>query len=344
MSRMITNKNSLNQIPWIEKYRPRKTDELILNETLLKKINKIIEDRDMPNLIITGIPGIGKTTTIKCIVQKLYGKYVKDAVLELNASDDRGIRAVQDIITNFCKKKLDLNDNNNMDGTGKLRYATHKTIILDEGDNMTQKAQISINNLMEKYHSTTRFAFTCNSSSDIIESIQSRCNIIRYMRLTNDQIVKRLKYICEKERVPHEDEALEIIAMISHGDVRSAINNLQLVYNCYGDIIEDYIYTICDKPQPIIINKIFDACLEKNFKKAIDTFYKLKNQGFMESDIILNMISIIRNEKTNLNEKTKNLFLNKICNSAYIISKGFDTPLQLTSCIAELIACVDEKQ
>ena len=332
---MITNKDSLNKIPWIEKYRPKKPEELILNEMLLKKINKIIADKDMPNIIITGIPGIGKTTTIKCIVGQLYGRYIKDAVLELNASDDRGIRAVQDTITNFCKKKLELNEQ------GEKKYADHKIIILDEADNMTQKAQISINNLMEKYHSTTRFAFTCNSSADIIESIQSRCNIIRYMRLTKEQMMKRLKYICQKEKVPHEDEALETIAMISQGDVRSAINNLQLVYCCYKEIIKEYIYTICDKPQPVILNKIFDACLEKNYKKAIQVFLQLKGQGFMESDIILNMIYMIRNEKTNLNEKQKILFLDKICYSAYIISKGFDSPLQLTSCIANLISCID---
>lgn len=332
---MITNINSLNQIPWIEKYRPKKTDELILNETIQKKITKIINDKDMPNIIITGIPGIGKTTTIKCIVSKLYGHHVKDAVLELNASDDRGIRTVQDTITNFCKKKLDLNDEE------EKRYADHKIIILDEADNMTQKAQITISSLMEKHHMTTRFAFTCNSSSDIIESIQSRCNIIRYMRLSNDQIISRLKFICDKENVPYEDEALETIALFSQGDIRSAINNLQMVYNCYREIIVDYIYIICDKPQPIIINKIFDSCVQKNYKQAVSTFIDLKNQGFMESDIILNMIYMIRNNKTNLNEKTKNLFLDIICHSAYIISKGFDSPLQITSCLANLISSLD---
>lgn len=323
--------SNINQIPWIEKYRPKKTNELILNEMLLKKINKIINDKDMPNIIITGIPGIGKTTTIKCIVSRLYGKYMKDAVLELNASDDRGIRAVQDTITNFCKKKLDINND------GENKYARHKIIVLDEADNMTQKAQISISNLMEKYHGTTRFAFTCNSSADIIESIQSRCNIIRYMRLTVDQIHSRLKYICDIENVKYDNNALKIIATISQGDIRSAINNLQLVYNCYGEIADNNIYTICDKPQPEIINKIFDACLDKNYKKAVSIFINLKNQGFMESDIILNMIYVIRNNMTSMDEKTKNIFLEHICYSAYIISKGFDCPLQLTSCIGNII-------
>lgn len=322
----------MSKIPWIEKYRPKNIEDLILDDILLKKIKKIINDKNMPNLIITGIPGIGKTTTIKCIVSKLYGKYIKDVVLELNASDDRGIKAVQETITNFCKKKIDLGENNG--------YIKHKIIILDEADNMTQKAQIFISVLMDKYHNSTRFAFTCNNSADIIEGIQSRCDIMRYMRLNVKQILTRLKYICKKENVEYEENALEILASISQGDIRNAINNLQLVYNCYNEIIEEYIYTICDKPQPTIINNIFDACVEKNYKKAIKYFIDLKNQGFMESDIILNMIYMIRNNKTNLNEKYKILFLDKICYSAFIISKGFDGTTQLTSCIAKLIKSV----
>lgn len=317
--------------PWIEKYRPKNTNDLLLNDTLLKKINKIIDDKDMPNLLIAGIPGIGKTTTIKCIVKKLYGKYIKDAVLELNASDDRGIKAVQDIIINFCKKKLDINPD------GKKIYADHKIIILDEADNMTQKAQVSISSLMEKYHTTTRFALTCNNSADIIEGIQSRCNIMKYMRIDSEKIYGKLKYICAEEEIPHEDDAVKIIAELAQGDVRSAINNLQLVYNCYRDIIEEYVYTICDKPQPTIINSMLNACVDGDLQKAISIFMSLKKSGFVESDIILNMIYMVRHDKTNLKEDIKHIFMGHICNAANVISKGFDGPIQITSCLAKMI-------
>src|ERR1700744_3148564 len=169
----------IKRTPWIEKYRPKSIYDLILDKKMFDKIKKIIDDKDMPNIIIMGVPGIGKTTTIKCIARGLFGKFVNDAVLELNASDDRGIKAVQETIMNFCKKKLDLNEDDNGDQCKIIpkikKYADHKIIILDEADNMTIKAQSQINNLMEKYHKTTRFAFTCNISEDIIESIQSRC-------------------------------------------------------------------------------------------------------------------------------------------------------------------------
>ena len=190
--------NKLRDIPWIEKYRPKHIDDLLLEENTLVKIKKFIKDKDMPNLIIPGTPGIGKTTTIKCIARELYGPNIEEAVLELNASDDRGIKTVIDIITNFCTKKMDLNDN-----LKEKKYAEHKIIFLDEADNMTETAQLLINNLMDKYHETTRFAFTCNTSSDILEGIQSRCIIMRFFRLRKDFIEERLKYICEKENVKY---------------------------------------------------------------------------------------------------------------------------------------------
>ena len=162
-----TNQKEALNIPWVEKYRPTNIENLVLETPIYNKIKKIIDDKNMPNIIITGLPGIGKTTTILCIAKILLGKYFEQGVLELNASDDRGIKAVQDSIIYFCKKKLEMEED----------YAQHKIVLLDEADNMTTKAQQLVNNLMEKYHSTTRFAFTCNNSSDIIEAIQSRCII-----------------------------------------------------------------------------------------------------------------------------------------------------------------------
>lgn len=117
--------------PWIEKYRPKEVEDLVLEDGTLNKIKKIINDKDMPNIIITGSPGIGKTTTILCIAKKLLGRHFKEGVLELNASDDRGVKTVNESIEYFCKKKLDISD----------KYSRHKIILLDEADNMTKKAQ-----------------------------------------------------------------------------------------------------------------------------------------------------------------------------------------------------------
>lgn len=313
--------------PWIEKYRPMEISELVLDDSTLNKIKKMIDDKNMPNIIITGSPGIGKTTTILCIAKKLLGKYYKQGVLELNASDDRGVKTVQESIEYFCKKKLEIGND----------YAKHKIVLLDEADNMTKKAQQAINNLMQEYHHNTRFAFTCNNSSQIIEAIQSRCIIFRYNRLSTQQLRKRLEYICKVENIPYTEEGLNTIIVTSQGDLRQAINNLQLTFNGYINIIPENVYKLCDKPHPLVIQNIFEACYKKNFKLALMHLSGLFEKGYSSSDIAFTMIYTLKNiNSTIIDEKTKILFLEEIGKTSLVISQGMNTPLQLTGSIAAL--------
>ena len=318
-------------MPWIEKYRPKNINDLVVDNNTFNKINKFIEEKDMPNIIITGIPGIGKTTTILCIAKNLFGKYFNQGVLELNASDDRGIKAVQDSIIYFCKKKLDLESDNG------FRYSKHKIVLLDEADNMTKKAQQLVNNLMEKYHNTTRFAFTCNNSSDIIEAIQSRCIIFRYKRLSNEQIFNRLKIVCEKEKINYTKDGLDAIVTTAQGDMRQGINNLQLTYNGYKDVLPDNVYKLCDKPHPLIIKNIFFACYKKNLVHALKFLDELRKNGFSSSDISISMIDTIKTTRLDeIDEETKIKFLAEISKTCLIISSGVDSALQLSGCIAKM--------
>ena len=321
----------MNGLPWIEKYRPKTIDDLVVDPSILHKIKKIIEEKNMPNIIITGIPGIGKTTTIQCIAKALFGPHLRDAVLELNASDDRGVEAIQDTIT-FCKKKTNYNK------PGESTYATHKIILLDEADNMTIKAQRLVNNLMEEHRKTTRFAFTCNNSSDIIEAIQSRCIIFRYYRLSNDNVIKRLRHVCDIEHVPHDEESLQLVSTISQGDMRQGLNTLQLVFNTYGILNIPNIEKLYDKPHPIIIKKLFIACRDKNMQLALQYIQELRKNGYCGSDIVLSMISVLKSPGfPEIDETYKISLLGKISKTAFIISKGIDTPLQLTGCIASIL-------
>lgn len=325
------NNLRFKQLPWIEKYRPQTINEVILADNLKQKAAQFIKKNIIQNLILTGPPGIGKTTTIRCIARGLYGKYYNNCVLELNASDDRGIKSVQDAIIKFCKfinpyKKEDMN-----------KYCKHKLIILDESDNMMEKAQYQINTLMEKYSNNIRFAFTCNSSSDIIEAIQSRCLILRYTRLTNLQIFTRLEELCIIEKLKYEKLAIEQIAEMSRGDMRGSINILQLVHNKHNAIKLEYIKDICDIPQSIIIKNIFNYCISSQLNLAIKLMLQLKNEGYSGSDITLSMIYTLKSELCNdIPESLKIKMLYKICNSTYYISKTIDTNLQLMSCLAEL--------
>lgn len=314
-------------IPWVEKYRPIKTEDILVDQTNAKRINYFKENLCMPNIIIAGETGVGKTTTINCLAKIILKNKYKDCVLELNASDERGIKIVQESMTIFCKKKIDQNIN-------------HKIILLDEADNLTSKAQQLIATLMEKYSKTTRFAFTCNNSSEIIDSIQSRCTILKYKRLTSEQLEKKIIYICEKENIKWDKEGIDAIILDCKGDLRTAINNLQAVYTTFNDISLENVRKICDKPDPIIIKKIVEYCQKNDINKAVDIIYNLKKKGYSGSDIIQTMVSIIKKKSyVDMNEFLRIKYIENLGKTCMAINKGVDTNLQLYGCIARLCKC-----
>ena len=324
-------------IPWIEKYRPRTIDDIILDPHTKKTIQQIIDNKYLKNnIIITGSPGIGKTTTLQCIAKNLLGRHYQSGTIELNASDDRGMKAIQDTLIYFCKKSIDLRADD------EQNYSPHKIIILDEADNMTSKAQHLINSLMEDYKSTTRFAFTCNNSSDIIEAIQSKCIILRYARLSIGNVIERLKYICQKEHLTYEDKALNEIALISGGDMRNAVNTLQLINTASNSAIINLatVYSVCDRPRFDIIRELFLECQKKNVVAAIKILQNLKHDGYSGSDLVMYMANVLKiYELKELSEETKIWFLEKIARSSYIISKGLDSELQLSNLAIAMCSC-----
>jgi replication factor C subunit 2/4 len=321
----------MNKIPWIEKYRPRHIDDIVVDETIMREIKNMIKNKDIPNMILTGTPGIGKTTTLLCLAYELYGPHVKEAVLELNASDDRGIQSINSNVINFCNYLLSYKNDK------KSKYAKHKLIIFDEADNMTDKALPIISMLMDKYHETTRFVFTCNVSSKIIESIQSRCKIFRFSRLTVDFVTKRLSEICKIEKVKFKSNGIEEIAVNSNGDLRSAINLLQLTCDKYETINMDNVSKACDKPSALLIKNIIVECINKNLKDAIINTYNLKLSGFTGVDIIYNSFNVLKLHICNdINDDDKIKVLSVISDYMYSVSNTMDTDIQLTSFLIEL--------
>lgn len=181
------------QVPWIEKYRPRKLEDVVGNEETLVRLQAIAKDGNLPNLILCGPPGTGKTTSVHALAHELLGDSYKDGVLELNASDARGIDVVRNRIKSFAMNKV------------TLPKGRQKIIILDEADSMTTAAQQALRRTMEIYSNTTRFCLACNISTKIIEAIQSRAAILRYSRLSHEQILVNLLKVCEAEEVPYTD-------------------------------------------------------------------------------------------------------------------------------------------
>lgn len=318
-------------MPWVEKYRPKSDEELMIPDITRKKIKEFIDKKEMPNLIFVGPSGTGKTTSILLLSNKLLGKYVNNFVLELNASDDRGVKSVQDPITKFCMKKMELAANDD------LTHAKHKIILLDEADSMTPKAQQLISTLMEKYKRTTRFAFTCNNSEDIIGAIQTRCMIFRYTRLSSSLIKKKLECICKLENVVTTDEGLDAVVSTSQGDMRQAINNLQSLFNGTNKISANIVYKFCGYPEPMIYENLVEHCSKKEIKKAIQVYRELVTKGYSLNDILLGFTIFIKTYK-NVDEAHRVHYIRCVSETTLILNKGIANNLQIDACIVRMSA------
>lgn len=191
-------------------------------------LQKCVTNNDLPNMLLYGPPGTGKTSTILAAAHQLFGDMYRERILELNASDERGINVVRTKIKNFAKLSA-----------GGVRpdgrpCPPFRIIILDEADSMTRAAQSALRRTMEKESRCTRFCFICNYVSSIIEPITSRCTKFRFKPLGFEQSVERLQLIAETEKVHIESEAIESIVKISAGDMRRAITTLQSCFRLKG--------------------------------------------------------------------------------------------------------------
>ena len=315
----------VDNLPFSEKYRPKKISDLILDNIISNKINNIVENKDIPNIIFTGKSGIGKTSTIHAIARQIYPREYQDSIIELNASDDRGIKSVHDTIINFCKRKVEF----------KEGYAQHKLLILDEADNITPKAQRLINSIMEKYP-TTRFAFTCNNSSAVIESIQSRCIIIRFTKPPVEKFIDRIKFICSKESIEYEEDGLEYLFDICQKDLRKTLNMLELVYRAEGKITIQNILKISDIPSQDTLNNLLNSIIKKDIISVCKIIDDFQSQGYYSLDVMLHFIQYIKNYK-NIKEEIRINLINTLAKKSYTMSKTTANYIQLTGAILHCI-------
>lgn len=187
--------DALDLLPWVEKYRPATLDDLVSHKDITSTIQNFIEKNRLPHLLFYGPPGTGKTSTILAMARKIYGPQFRNSVLELNASDERGIDVVREQIKSFASTKSVFSSSVQPAGN----HGGFKLIVLDEADAMTQAAQGALRRVIEQYTKNVRFCIICNYVNKIIPAIQSRCTRFRFNPLELDQVEDRLNHVIENE-------------------------------------------------------------------------------------------------------------------------------------------------
>lgn len=327
----------INDIPWIEKYRPQNLDSIVFQDEIIRVLKNSIKTGNLPHLLLHGPAGTGKTSTILAAARELFGPTIyRDRVIELNASDERGINIVRKKIVDFAKLSIGSID-------PKYPSPNYKIIILDEADAMTKEAQGALRKVMEEYSGITRFCFICNYINQIIEPINSRCVKFRFRQLNNISISNKLEQIAFYEKISVLSGAIDVIINSSEGDLRKAImllQNLKYIVNFEEPAVGVDLATVTDMVgvlPPKMINKICKVCLsvESTHANIIEITDKIIKRGFPIQNILNNVINLIITSK-NISDQQKSLMSIKMLQSEYMISQGSNEYIQLLNIFMQI--------
>ncbi|XP_005102663.1 replication factor C subunit 5 [Aplysia californica] len=315
------SKSATTNLPWVEKYRPKQLDDLISHKDIITTISKFVSEDRLPHLLFYGPPGTGKTSTILAVAKQIYSpKEFNSMVLELNASDDRGIGIVRGQVLSFAS-------------TRTIFKKGFKIVILDEADAMTKDAQNALRRVIEKFTENTRFCIICNYLSKIIPALQSRCTRFRFGPLHQDQMVSRLEHVIAQESVKVTEDGMKSLVTLSGGDMRKALNILQSTSMAYEEVSEDNVYTCVGHPLRKDIESIVDWVLNESFTTAYHNIMKLKTaKGLALEDILADVHAYVH--RIDFPIAVRMQLLEKMADTEYRLASGTSEKIQMGSFIA----------
>lgn len=310
---------------WVEKYRPKQVQDVAAQEEVVKSLLGAIEQGSLPHLLFYGPPGTGKTSTVLAMTRMLYPEAWRDRVLEMNASDERGINVVREKIKAFAQRSV---------GSASPPF---KVVILDEADTMTKEAQGALRRTIETYSGVTRFCLVCNYVSRIIEPLASRCAKFRFTPLDTQSMRARLKFIAEQEHVEYAEDVYDTILGKSEGDMRRAVNLLQSCVNFYGRIGTPDLNDISGAIPEKFLSALWDAIQNHDFNRLKTAVDDLIFDGYPALDVITNLHDDVL-ASTKFSDKQKAIIVERIAKADKCLADGADDQLQLLDVVSTIMA------
>ena len=338
--------NNSRSRPWVEKWRPEKVEDVSHQDEVVRTLKVSIQAGNLPHLLFHGSPGTGKTTTILAVARALYGpELYKSRILELNASDERGISVIREKVKSFAQGSV---GNQRTPGYPCPKF---KLIILDEADTMTADAQSALRRVMEAYSRVTRFCLICNYVTRVIEPLASRCAKFRFRPLPVHSMIERITFIGNQEKVNLAPGALDTILSASGGDMRKAVTFLQTSHQlaCSSSNITDM--TSTSKNAMVTSEMVVDVAgqvpvtvMDELWKKMTGTAFegmqhavdKIIAEGYPMS-AILSQLHDDTLKKSTISDVNKSLICEKLACADLALADGASEALQLLDVAAYMM-------